>query len=207
MNCMYEIPDSIKKGEYYHHLFLIEDPSVVKVGFIRPYLTSIPMLIEMQSRYVAKVFSKKVHLPSRMRMNWDYESMKEKQSREFSYDYERVQGIVDPYDYMDLLGNAIGAIPSFFMNFELWKMVYLGSWSPYYYMLNHPDKHKREIAKKEIMKLKKHETSQTIYNKVLSVSVLFIFYFIILLLVIFLFYISWDTPFFKKLKRFIPLSR
>lgn len=81
--------------------------------------------------------------------------MKEKQSLEFSYDYERVQGIVDPYDYMNQLGSAIGAIPSFFMNFELWKIVYLGSWSPYYYMLNHPDKHKREIAKKRIDEIKK----------------------------------------------------
>jgi len=200
MNCMYEIPDSIKKGNYYHHVFLIEDPSVAKVGFIRPYLTSIPMLIEMQSRYVAKVFSKKVQLPSTMRMKWDYEAMKETQSREFSYDYERVQGIVDPYDYMDLLGSAIGAIPSFFMNVELWKLVYFGSWSPYYYMLNHPDEKKREIAKKEIMKLKHHETCQQVMYQSMERFIKIILFILILFLIFFLLYVSWDTPFFKKLK-------
>jgi len=200
MNCMYEIPESIKKGEYYRHLFLIEDPSVVKVGFIRPYLTSIPMLIEMQSRYVSKVFSKKIHLPSRMSMKWDYEAMKETQSKEFSYDYERVQGIVDPYDYMDLIGNAIKAIPSFFMNFELWKIVYFGSWSPYYYMLNHPDKKKREIAKKEIMKLKDNETSAMIIKasitKCIQVLCFLFFVFIIYYL------IRWKDII-KKMKPFI----
>jgi len=204
MNCMYEIPESIKKGEYYHHLFLIEDPSVVKVGFIRPYLTSIPMLIEMQSRYVAKVFSNKVHLPSRMRMKWDYNAMKEKQSKEFSYDYERVQGIVDPYDYMDLMGYAIGAIPSFFMNLELWKVVYFGSWSPYYYMLNHPDKHKRDIAKTEIMKLKTHETSSLITKLFLSN---FIFIFILFFILIFFIYCIFKWSFIKKLKHFTLSKR
>jgi len=188
MNCMYEIPENIKNGEYYRHIFLIEDPSVVKVGFIRPYLTSIPMLIEMQSRYVAKVFSKKVKLPSQLRMKWDYAAMKEKQSREFAYDYERVQGIVDPYDYMDLLGSAIGAIPSMFMNFELWKIVYLGSWSPYYYMLNHPDKKKREMAKKELMKLKTNETSIMIMKNTITRIIQIISGIIFLFIV---FYVIW----------------
>jgi dimethylaniline monooxygenase (N-oxide forming) len=58
-SCFKFIPDTIQKGRYYDHIFLIDDPSVAKVGFIRPYLTSIPMIIEMQSRYVAKVFAKK----------------------------------------------------------------------------------------------------------------------------------------------------
>lgn len=207
MNCMYEIPEMIKNGNYYRHLFLIEDPSVVKVGFIRPFLTSIPMIIEMQSRYVAKVFSKKVHLPSRISMNWDYDAMKEKQAKEFAYDYERVQGIVDPYDYMNLLGGAIGAIPSFFMNFELWKVVYFGSWSPYYYMLNHPDKKKREIAKQELMKLKKHESSYQIMHRSIELAIQIFIQLLILFLIVFLLYLSWETPFFKKLKRFhLPRS-
>lgn len=132
--------------------------------------------------------------------------MKEKQSLEFSYDYERVQGIVDPYDYMNQLGSAIGAIPSFFMNFELWKIVYLGSWSPYYYMLNHPDKHKREIAKKELMKLKKHESSHQIMHRSIKLAIKILMYFLVLFLILFLLYLSWDSPYFKKLKQFIPKS-
>jgi len=168
MNCMYEIPTSIKKGDFFNHIFLIKDPTVVKIGFIRPYLTSIPMLIEMQTRYVAKVFSNKVRLPSAHDMQKDYETMKTKQSEEFSYDYERVQGIVDPYDYMHSLASEIGAVPSPFMPFELWKIVFLGSWSPYYYMLNHPDEKKREIAKTELMKLKDHPTSQSITREALK---------------------------------------
>lgn len=71
----------------------------------------------------------------------------EKSSEEFSYDYERVQGIVDPYDYMDLICYAIGAIPSVFSNLNLWKNIYFGSWSPFYYRLNDSNESKRDIAK------------------------------------------------------------
>jgi hypothetical protein len=34
------------------------------------------------------------------------------------------------------------------MNFKLWKVVYFGSWSPYYYMLNHPDKNGNTLESK-----------------------------------------------------------
>jgi len=187
MNCMYEIPESIKNGEYYRHLFLVNDPSVARVGFIRPYLTSIPMMIEMQSRYVAKVFSGKIQLPTQINMKLDYDRMKQKQSEEFSYDYERVQGIVDPYDYMDLIGYAIGAIPSIFSNLNLWKIIYFGSWSPYYYRLNDPDKSKREIAKQEIIKLNNHPTSNLIQDKMLYISLNMIIMIIIFCIIIYLF--------------------
>jgi hypothetical protein len=162
------------------------------------------MLIEMQSRYVAKVFSKKVKLSSQLRMKWDYEAMKEKQSKEFSYDYERVQGIVDPYDYMDLMGNAIGAIPSCFMNFELFKIVYFGSWSHYYNMLNHPDKKKRDIATKEIMKLKDIESSSLILQSSIS-KIKYLLIMMILLFIIY-YFITWKDIT-KKLKHLKLLNR
>jgi dimethylaniline monooxygenase (N-oxide forming) len=187
MNCMYEIPESIKNGEYYRHLFLVNDPSVVRVGFIRPYLTSIPMIIEMQSRYVAKVFSGKIQLPTQINMKLDYDAMKQKQSEEFSYDYERVQGIIDPYDYMDLIGYAIGAIPSVFSNLHLWKIIYFGSWSPFYYRLNDPDKSKREIAKQELIKLNHNTTSQNIASYILYIILNMIIKLIIFCIIIYLF--------------------
>lgn len=186
-NCMYEIPDNIKQGSYYDHIFLIEDPTVVKVGFIRPYLTSIPMLIEMQSKYISLVFADKIKLPSTMQ--YEYDQMKQKQELEFNYDYKRVQGIVDPYDYMDLIARKINAIPHFIWlhSFNLWKQCMFGTWSQYYYSLNHKNKKVRDIAEKQIMELQDHPTSTYIYSLVLYsiikliVVVVFIVFFIFLL--------------------------
>jgi dimethylaniline monooxygenase (N-oxide forming) len=196
MSCFYEIPDYIKNGKYYEHLFLIDDPSVVTIGFIRPYLTSIPMIIEMQSRYVSQVFANKIKLPSKTFMEYEYESMRAKQAIEFSYDYERVQGIIDPYDYMNLIGTKIGAMPNLFSilveNPQLFYLCLFGSWSHYYFTLNDKNPDKRKIAREQILMLKDNPTSQRVSSRVKSVvSYLLLdytfelsFYMLIILLVI-----------------------
>jgi dimethylaniline monooxygenase (N-oxide forming) len=204
MSCMYEIPNSIRNGEYYQHLFLIEDPTVVRVGFIRPYLTSIPMMIEMQSKYVSKVFSKKVKLPNKTNMQTDYTNMKKKQEQEFSYDYERVQGIVDPYDYMNLIAEKIGAKPSFFDYATEWKVVLFGSWNPYYYMLNHPDPKKREIALQEFRELKKHPSSLLVQNYgIQTITYIFIFILFLVGIIIYLSHRFVTKSSLQKIKKYI----
>ena len=187
MSCYQFIPENIKKGQYYDHIFLIEDPSVVKVGFIRPYLTSIPMIIEMQSRYVAKVFANKVHLPSREDMAVSYEAMKKRQSIEFKQDYERVEGIIDPYDYMNMVSRKINAAPSLLPMLitdpVLLYYIITHSWSHFVYRLTDPDASKREIARHEITSLDKNGTSKKI-NKALHLLLFKIFFRIFLLILV-----------------------
>lgn len=192
MKCFNEIPEYITNGKYYDHIFLIEDPSVVKIGFIRPYLTSIPMIIEMQARYVSQVFSNKIKLPTKDIMEQEYKNMKDKQSKEFSYDYERVQGIIDPYDYMDIIANKIGAVPNL-LNIlvedpQLFYLCMFGSWSHYYYTLNDKNPTKKQIAKEQFLILKDNPTSQQISGKIQSGinNVIFIIIIIIVLLFIYM---------------------
>jgi dimethylaniline monooxygenase (N-oxide forming) len=149
LSCFTWVPDNIKKGKFYDHIFLVEDPSVAKIGFIRPFLTSIPMVIEMQTRYVAKVFSKQIQLPEDIVT--EYDKMKKQQSLEFSYDYERVSGIIDPYDYMNMISIKIGAYPSLvsmiFTDPVLLYFILFHTWSHFIYRPNDP------IAREQILHL------------------------------------------------------
>jgi len=183
MSCYTFIPEFIKSGKYYDHIFHCDDPSIVKVGFIRPFLTSIPMIIEMQSRYVAKAFAKKISLPSNDEMKEQYAIMKHKQSIEFKYDYERVSGIIDPYDYMNMVGSKIGAAPNLlilvFKDPVLVYYIIFKSWSHFVFRLNDPDPEKRKIAKEQILALENNESSKKI-----EWWVLFILMFLIVLVAI-----------------------
>ena len=189
LKCFDEFPPYINTGDYYLHIFLIDDPSIVKVGFIRPYLTSIPMLIEMQSRYIAKVFAKKIFLPNKNIMQEESKQAKHKQSIEFAYDYERVEGIVDPYDYMNAIGAKINAIPSMikiiFEDYKLFKLAYFGSWSQFFYRLNDPDISKRKIARTSIYELSNYTTSnkimQIVYNLVIGIIVIIIIIIVVII--------------------------
>jgi len=178
-SCYTFLPNTLLTGKYYDHIFLIDDSSVAKVGFIRPFLTSIPMIIEMQSRYVAKVFAKKIHLPKHS-MSTDYEKMKQQQSIEFEYDYERVQGIIDPYDYMNMIASKINVSPNLFMLSDplLLYFILFHTWSHFVYRLNDPETSK--LARDEIIGLNKNGQS----NKIFLLSNLI---FILLLFIIILF--------------------
>jgi dimethylaniline monooxygenase (N-oxide forming) len=173
MDCFNFIPNEVKTGKYYDHVFLVEDPSVVKIGFIRPYLTSIPMLIEMQSRYAAKVFAGKVSLPPQQERQIAYEHMKQRQSVEFGYDSDRVSGIVDPYDYMNSIATKIDALPSFVqilaMDPYLWYHMVFHSWSHFVYRLTDVDASKRLLARTEILKLRSNGTSNIISSLLLTI--------------------------------------
>ena len=162
-SCFKFIPDNIKQGKFYDHIFLIDDPSVAKIGFIRPFLTSIPMIIEMQSRYLARVYSKKTPLPGFYQMHLEYNEMKEKQSTEFAYDYKRVEGIIDPYDYMNMIATKIKAYPSLlnlaFTDMILLYYILFHSWSHFIYRLDS----NYDLAREQILNLDKNGTSNIIF--------------------------------------------
>lgn len=62
----------VRQQPRWKHVFPVNEAGrLAFVGYIRPYLTSIPMLIEMQSRLVAAVFAGRVCLPPERRMVWE----------------------------------------------------------------------------------------------------------------------------------------
>jgi dimethylaniline monooxygenase (N-oxide forming) len=166
LQCMKFLNEKIVSSQKYKHIFYPNDPSIMFVGFIRPYLTSIPMLSELQSRWVAKVITGKVSLPSTQYMN--YENVKDDaaQQDEFPCAYDRLKTIVDPYDYCNMVADNIGAQVNktqiLLENPHLLYIILFGSWNHHVYRLNDPDEEKRKIAIKNI---------KDVYNEKISVKV------------------------------------
>lgn len=133
------------------------------VGYVRPYLTSIPMLIELQSRVVARVFSGKVSLPNPSEMSLVHAADKKRQATEFPCNTERIPFLVDPYDYSHELASIIGAVPDYFRiawddPFLLYCLVF-DSFNQFAYRLNDADADKRRLARSVIKEYHDHKTS------------------------------------------------
>ncbi len=175
-----------KYNKKYKHIFVPEDNSIFFVGFIRPYLTSIPMLVELQTRWISKVITKKVKLPSTSQMLIEIENDFEKTKNEFPCAYERIP-IVDPYDYSNMIAKNINALPNlfnlFFTNNTLWTNIMFDSWNHHMFRLNDKDTNKVKIATDNIIENANNETSKLIRKK------LFEIYFMLLLFIITIFFI------------------
>jgi dimethylaniline monooxygenase (N-oxide forming) len=154
----------------YKHIFVPEDDSIFFVGFIRPYLTSIPMLVELQTRWVSKVITNRVKLPSTRRMLEEIDYDYEKSKKEFPCAYKRIP-IVDPYDYSNMIGKNIDALPDlfnlFFTNNQLWQNIVYDSWNHHIFRLNDKDPEKVKIATNNIMEYTENATSKMV-RKTLS---------------------------------------
>ncbi len=170
----------------YKHIFVPEDDSIFFVGYIRPYLTSIPMLVELQTRWVSKVIANRVKLPSSMEMLEEIEHDYEKSKKEFPCSYERMP-IVDPYDYCNMIGKNIDALPNlfklFFTNNELWRNIVYDSWNHHVFRLNDKDLHKVEIATNNIMEITKNDTSKNVRIKMLEIQLRVIIWVIVVIFI------------------------
>jgi dimethylaniline monooxygenase (N-oxide forming) len=157
---------------------------IALVGYIRPYLTSIPMLIELQSRLVAKVFSGQVALPSPNKMMQLAIRDKELQQKEFPCHSERIPFLVDPYDYSNDIAKQIKATPNYihiWMNDPFLGYCLLGdSWNPFAYRLNDSNNEKKQIAIDQIKAYHSHKTS----IKIRGVMFFYIYKFSIILIIL-----------------------
>lgn len=183
----------------YKHIFSPEDNSIYFVGFIRPYLTSIPMLVELQTRWVSKVITKKVKIPSKIKMIEEINIDFEKSKKEFPCSYKRIP-IVDPYDYCNMIGKNINALPNlfklFYSNNKLWMNIMFDSWNHHIFRLNDKDPEKVKIAIENIIENSNNQTSKNIR------STIFTLYgsFIIFIIFIIIFIIKYN-----KIKKYINL--
>ena len=165
LKCMKFIDGNIVNSSKYKHIFYKDDPSIMFVGFIRPYLTSIPMISELQSRWVAKYICGNVKLPSNNVMSYEIKNDILNQQKEFPCASERLKTIVDPYDYCNLIANNIDSNVNMFTILitdpYLFYMILFDSWNHHIYRLNDKDTEKQKIAIENI---------KTTHNKKISVK-------------------------------------
>jgi len=167
LKCMNFLQDDIINSLKYKHIFCINDTSISFVGFIRPYLTSIPMISEMQSRWIAKYICGKCNLPSQQIMKKETIQDDKKQEKEFPCSYDRLKTIIDPYDYMNMISYKIGAdiniLNEFIKDPFMVYSILFDSWNHHIYRLN-DNIEKRNIAIENIKETSKNKISKKIKN-------------------------------------------
>ena len=142
----------------YKFIFDVEDPSIAFVGLARPVVGSIVGISELQARFAAKVFSKKVSLPS---MEGRTEMVKKDftfWSNHFKNSSQRIQGLVEAFTYIDDIAKQAGIYPDYWSLFKRnprhWFIAFFSPYNGATYRLNEP-----EHEEKAIQTMKSHKKS------------------------------------------------
>jgi len=96
---------------HYKYVFCNDDPSVAFIGFVRPVFGSIPLIAEVQSRWVARVLSGELTLPER-ESRWR-KTLREKAFWEdfFKDTSRRLSTLVDIFLYTYGIARLTGDFP------------------------------------------------------------------------------------------------
>jgi len=129
----------------YKHVFHPKYPNLAFVGVATIVGAAFP-LVEMQSRFIAEVFSKKIRLPARSEMQKSITAHKI-WCDQAGIDPMRVQAL----SYLDELAEMIKASPRFTKNTEVWRELVFGPLTAFRFRLNGPDSQTEE-AKRNLKK-------------------------------------------------------
>jgi len=153
------LSENLITEDNYKFIFNPDDPTLSFIGMLRPFVGSVSMLTEVQTRLVAKVIAGKTELPSTEKRKNEIKKDKKKQAKRFPKDHIRMPFLVDPFQYTDEIAKKIGAKPKtlqlLFTHPILWFKVIHQPWSPFQYRIHDKDKKKRKLAIKHINDISK----------------------------------------------------
>jgi dimethylaniline monooxygenase (N-oxide forming) len=129
---------------------------IIWIGWARPGFGSQFPIMEMQARYAALLFSKKMNLPSREAMTesiqQDYHTYRE----QFEDNADRIRSLVDYHGFMNGMARLIGCFPPltryFFLRPGLWLHLMYGPTQATQFRLRGPGK-KVKLAHQILRKL------------------------------------------------------
>jgi dimethylaniline monooxygenase (N-oxide forming) len=126
-----------------------EVPTLAFVGFARPIVGSIPSLSELQSRWVAKVWSGAAELPARQRRVTEMQLDVRHHARLFR-DASQLGMLVDQEIYATEIASLFNAHVHWFKLLFTWPHAFLvmlaSPWAPFKYWLNDPSPRRRREA-------------------------------------------------------------
>lgn len=98
-------------SEHYKFVFHNSDPSVAFVGFVRPIFGSIPLLSEVQSRWVSRVFAGELTLPNEAVRREETRRDQDFWARFFKHTSRRIKTLVDVFIYSHSIARLTGDFP------------------------------------------------------------------------------------------------
>jgi len=140
----------------YKLIFDPDDTSLSYCGFIRPFITSLPLVSELQARLISNVYSNKVELPDKNSIMKTIKKDDDRRKSRFSKDYDRLNYLINPYTYCDEISNLIGCKPNmfklFFTNHRLWRTMFFFPWSQFHYTINSDNEKTKKISIEQLEK-------------------------------------------------------
>ena len=173
----------------YKLIFDPDDISLSYCGFIRPYITSIPLVSELQARLISKVYSNKVKLPNKNCIMNTIKKDNDRRKSRFSKDYKRLNYLISPYTYCDEISNLIGSKPNmfklFFTNHTLWRTLFFFPWSQFHYTINSENERTKKISIEQLEKIRNSISGKRLkfFANIGTIGVSLIILFIILFLI------------------------
>lgn len=143
--------------ERYRLVFDAADPSLAWIGYIRPFVTSIPIVAELQARWAAAVFSGRATLPCGRDRAAQIQADQAAQAARFPRHAHTRPHVIDPYQYMEAVAQELGVQPRLgrllLEDPRLAWAVWTNTWTQFQFRLHDPDADKRRIARDEILAL------------------------------------------------------
>ena len=106
-------------------VFDVQDPSIAFVGLVRPIVGSIVGISELQARWVAKVFSKRITLTPLKEREKDVQRDSEHWNEYFKNSSQRIEGLVEGFTYIDDIARHAGVSPNY------WELLKRNPWHWY----------------------------------------------------------------------------
>lgn len=97
------LPSSSAGDQWYKHVFKMSDPSMARVGFIRPTIGSVPGMAEMQARWLAEVWSGACKLPAPADMSKIHSQDVDRRAEQFPDCHKQYQTLENFWDYTEQL--------------------------------------------------------------------------------------------------------
>ena len=110
----------VQPRDRYKYVFDAEDPSIAFIGYVRPIVGAIPTVSEIQSRWAAKVFAKRVQLPPLTEREQAVEEDGQFWRRYLQLSSQRYQTLplVEGFVYTDDIAKLAGIFPDYWSLFK-----------------------------------------------------------------------------------------
>ena len=139
--------------EHYKQIFDIKDPSLAFIGYGRPIVGSIVVGSELQARFVARIYSKRVPLKSFEERQAEVAKDNAFWKNYFKDSSRRLEGLVEAFTYTDDLAKLAGIYPDYWALFKRnprhWYVAYFAPYNSASYRLNEPESEEQAIATME----------------------------------------------------------
>ena len=133
----------------YKFIFDVEDPTIAFVGLVRPVVGSLVGISELQTRFAAKVYSKKISLPLMAGRKEVVQKDFKFWSNHFQNSSQRIQGLVEGFTYIDNIAKQAGIYPDYWSLFKRnpkhWFIAFFSPYNGATYRLNEPEHEEKAI--------------------------------------------------------------